>query len=169
MKIYMDQDGVAADFEGFATLVLGEDFSKQLSHHEGTACKAWTLLTEMNVFAQLKPMPDFHVLYDYVIGLPSIEGVEWCTKVPRNFSPEKNAADKKSWTLDYPGIPVFNYVTRMRDKAYKFAIGPDGEPNILIDDYAKNCVKFREEGGIAIQHTSAESTIKQLKEILRNR
>ena len=43
--------------------------------------------------------------------------------------------------------------------------GRDGRPNLLIDDYIGNCQEFRNRGGIAIVHTSANNTIKELKAI----
>jgi len=41
----------------------------------------------------------------------------------------------------------------------------EGRMAILIDDMPKYVVPFRNSGGIAIQHTDAVSTIKQLKEL----
>jgi hypothetical protein len=41
-------------------------------------------------------------------------------------------------------------------------------PNaILIDDNAKVCQEWRESGGIAIHHRTAERTIEKLKELLK--
>ena len=48
---------------------------------------------------------------------------------------------------------------------YKYATDKSGKPNLLIDDFKKYIVPWEKAGGIAILHTSAEDTIRQLKEI----
>ena len=38
-------------------------------------------------------------------------------------------------------------------------------PNLLIDDNEKNVAQFKAKGGIAILHTSAENSIKELQQL----
>jgi len=48
---------------------------------------------------------------------------------------------------------------------YKYAIGPAGRPNVLIDDFTKNTIPWEQQGGIAILHTDINKTIDELEKI----
>jgi len=50
---------------------------------------------------------------------------------------------------------------------HRYARKEDGNRNILIDDMDKYLIPWQRSGGIAIKHTSAENTIKELKKWLR--
>ena len=50
---------------------------------------------------------------------------------------------------------------------HRYARNEDGSKNILIDDMDKYLFPWNEAGGIAIKHTSAENTIKELKKWLK--
>jgi len=56
----------------------------------------------------------------------------------------------------------------MSDEKYKHAIGEDGKPNILIDDFPQNTVPWVDRGGIAILHKSADETIQKLQALQTN-
>ena len=50
------------------------------------------------------------------------------------------------------------------EKQY-FAVEENLSPNLLIDDNVNNIEAFRSKGGIAIHHTSAENSIKELQQL----
>ena len=54
-----------------------------------------------------------------------------------------------------------------KDK-FLYATDENGNPNILIDDYAENTTKWTQHGGIAIKHDdeTVDSTLRQLDDIL---
>lgn len=51
-----------------------------------------------------------------------------------------------------------------RSEKKDFAKNVNNNPNILIDDYHKNCLEYEQAGGIAIQTTTSEEVIKKLKQ-----
>ena len=61
---------------------------------------------------------------------------------------------------------MINIVRRREKKNFAMKGSDVGKrPAILIDDYPKNVRQFRAAGGIGIEHTSASSTINQLKRL----
>ena len=56
------------------------------------------------------------------------------------------------------------YTVKRKDKKH-FNTAHDGRPNVLIDDHIKNIEEWRVGGGLGVHHTSADSSIKQLKSI----
>ena len=87
---------------------------------------------------------------------------EILTGVPRPARGITTAGtDKIEWTRKNlsPNVKV-NIV--LRKEKIQYCKGPE---DILIDDYAKNIREWQAAGGTAILHTSAESTLEQLKEL----
>ena len=73
------------------------------------------------------------------------------------------AVQKLKWLDEHATvfrIKRANVVDRKRKP--EFAIGENGQPNILIDDYEKNIREWEAAGGIAIHHTNAADTINEL-------
>jgi len=56
----------------------------------------------------------------------------------------------------------------MHHDKYKWARNDDGSPNLLIDDFKRNIIPWKEAGGIAIYHTDIDKTIKHLEDIRKN-
>ena len=54
----------------------------------------------------------------------------------------------------------------MSHDKYNWAVGDEGESNILIDDFTINTIPWEEHGGIAILHTSTGNTIQKLEELI---
>jgi len=50
---------------------------------------------------------------------------------------------------------------------YSLAFDESGQPNVLIDDFEINTTPWEQAGGIAILHTSTNSTIQQLEELMK--
>jgi len=150
--IYCDMDGVLADFISFTDKILGKPFKDQY----------WGDLPD-DLFYQLSPMPDAHQLWSFIVKHdPRI-----LTAHPRpGRGPISNRAsdDKKRWMMKHFKWPASKIYPVLRADKKQFAKdGRDGRPNLLIDDHIKNCMDFRNRGGIAIVHTSANNTIKELK------
>jgi hypothetical protein len=87
-------------------------------------------------------------------------------KPGRGAVSDQAPADKKKWMMKHFKWPASKIFPVLRADKKRFAKdGRDGRPNLLIDDYLGNCQEFRNRGGIAIVHTSANNTIKELKAI----
>lgn len=143
-------DGVLVDFiKGYYELT-GRDITGQ--YH--TDKNFWQPIDKAGVdfWVKLEWTPDGKALWDYI----------------KKYSPEllsspsrENASrvGKATWVeRELPGVHL---ILRSADKKQEFAT-----PNaILIDDRDTNIKQWADAGGIAIQHTSTEDTINQLKQL----
>jgi hypothetical protein len=152
--IYCDMDGVLADFIKFTTKILGKPFKDQY----------WGELPK-DIFFQLDPMSDAHRLWSFIVKFdPRILTAH--PKPGRGPVSDQAPDDKKRWMMKHFRWPASKIFPVLRADKSRFAKdGRDGRPNLLIDDHIKNCIDFRNRGGIAVVHTSANNTIKELKAI----
>ena len=162
-KIYFDMDGVLADFDsGVEDLCslprpsLDHDSSEQNR-------RMWEAIREYGHFYyQLDPMPGaiemFNAVYDrYQDRCEILTGIP---KPKRNI-PEA-AQDKVDWVRKYLNDTVV-VNTVLREEKINYCFGPQ---DVLIDDYTKNGLEWRNKGGTVINHVSSEDTIHQLKELM---
>jgi hypothetical protein len=150
-QIYLDCDGVLADFDKKATEVLGMP-PREYENIHGEASFWNTLYEYPNYFAELDPMEDAHELVEAVRYLDPII----LTGHPRGYwaVPQKLAWRDKH----FKDIPMIT--CRSVDKR-KFCRPGD----VLIDDWHKYQDHWIGARGFFILHTSAKDSIKQLKEL----
>lgn len=155
MRIYLDLDGVMADFDTHFVEYFGLD-PQSLSDDV-----LWKKINSYHDFyANLPLMEDALMLFDYLWERQYDGGVSILTACPR--SNYKNAAiQKRAWvrkhlSTDITVIPMMGGVNK--------AMFMHEPGDILIDDMEKNCKAWEELGGKAIVHKSAVDTIAQLKE-----
>ena len=149
-QLFLDCDGVLADFDKGATAVLGmhpRAFEKR--HGIG---RFWAKLTKApDFYFGLPLLPDAMELFEAVKHLDPIV----LTGLPSGGW----AADQKvRWAARYfPGTKIIT--TRARDKR------EHGKPgDVLVDDMLKHAALWEEMGGVFIHHKSAEKTIERLGE-----
>lgn len=169
--LYLDMDGVQADFFGAWANKLGVDHWKAIDDKE----------KEINILAHSTP----EEVYDFFRNLKPLKGgmelVAWLKKnnIPftvlsaqlRGPYGDASIQAKKDWLDQYnPGTSANAIFTQNK---HKYAIKND-VPNVLVDDYGKYLNAWSAAGGIAIKHedefedaTSVEKTIEQLKKIYR--
>jgi len=174
-QIYCDMDGVLVDLVGAVLETAQQDATdetlrKGVEKIIGIDWK-WTeknpkyqksldyindMVSEnIDLWAGLPPTTDKDVLWDFISPYdPYVLSHPW---------DEASADGKVLWIQEHlTPQPKDIYLTG--DK-HKYALNEDGAPNLLIDDFEKYINPWRQAGGIAIHHTSAEDTIQQLKEI----
>ena len=156
MKIYLDLDGVMADFD---THFIEYFDAKPNDFEDG---QMWKMINGYDQFyANLPMMKDAKKLFDF---LNERFDVSILTACPR--SNYKNAAmQKRQWvrkhlSKDVVIIPMMGGVNK--------AMFMHEPGDILIDDMEKNCNAWKEQGGVAIQHNSVEETLDILKELVWN-
>lgn len=157
MQVYLDCDGVLANFEDGASKAFGENL-RNFENKHGTSVFWKTLAKTPNFFANLDKMPDADELVFGSISLsPKIPII--LTACPWG---DWAAPQKLEWGAKYyPYLQVIT--TDGGENKYRYCNPGD----ILIDDYLKYKELWEEAGGIFIYHTSAKSSLQQLEEIIK--
>jgi 5'(3')-deoxyribonucleotidase len=152
VKLYLDLDGVLADFDKSAGALMGTDNIYKYEFIWGTK-KFWEKINDdPDFFATLEVMPDAWALLQAVGHLePTI-----LTALPWTNADEV-ARQKNRWVMENLGdYPVITCQTK--DKPNYCEPG-----DILIDDRAINRDAWIAKGGTYIIHTTAERTIGTLQ------
>lgn len=162
MKIYVDMDGVLADFDGGLKKLCGFDPKAQKVDDAERDDMIWNAVRNVDHFyGRLEPIRGTVSLLERLYEIYG-DDCQILTAIPK---PERNIPyaeeDKRLWAqrLLPPGLTV-NIVMR-KDKT-NFCTGPDC---ILIDDYSKNIRAWNEAGGTGILFLSPEDTERELKDL----
>ncbi len=149
--LFLDLDGVLADFDAGAKQVLGMS-SRAFEAKHGRR-EFWRRLARAKDFYGTLPlMPDAMVLFDAVKHLqPTI-----LTGLPLgNWA----APQKVTWAAEhFPGTKIIT--TMARDK-FRHMTGLD----VLVDDRIDHRDKWENAGGTFIHHVNARDSLRQLAEI----
>lgn len=164
--IYLDMDETIVGWHQGADDALAKfgypkwshQFWKQYADDEADEIR-WAILNKVsNFWINLKFTSDGRRIWDFVKKYkPHI--LSACTGHSPSCKPEKHVWLAKNLGLNNLG----NIYLVSRPEKKKFARAPSGAPNLLIDDYPKNCNEFRASGGLAIQVTTASEVIAELK------
>ena len=150
-RLFLDCDGVLADFDAGVRGLLGIDpRTFEARHGKG---EFWKRLARAGDFyATLPKMPDADELFDAVRHLkPTI-----LTGLPIG---KWAAPQKVRWAAGhFPGVPIITCMAR--DKPRHMS-GSD----VLVDDSERHMAAWEEAGGIYILHRSATESIARLAEI----
>lgn len=167
--LYLDMDGVQADFFGAWSKRSGVDHWKSIADKE----------SEINELAHSNAKD----VYDFFRNLEPLSGgmevIDWLrqNKIPYTVlsaplrGPFKDASvkAKKDWLDQYhPGTSGNAIFT---DKKYQYAMN-GGRPNVLVDDFGKYLGAWNSAGGIAVKHedqfedpSTGSHTIEKLEKI----
>lgn len=146
MKIYCDMDGVLADFDAHHEAIFGMRPDKTADNVNWQAIR-----DHKDFYLNIPPMADMQVLWDYIAKYDPIV----LTGVP--YSVPEAPANKIAWVKKNLGdVPV---ICTQSKKKYLHA----NEHSLLIDDWPKYKHLWVGQGGHWITHTSAQSTIEDLK------
>lgn len=151
MQLFLDCDGVLADFETYAETIFGLP-PRSFEEKFGTK-RFWVdLQSHEGFFEKLPLMPDAKELFESVEHLNPVI----LTALPVGIWAEPQ---KRAWGAKH--FPNTKMICCMaRDKKIYMQPG-----DILIDDWPKYKHIWEEAGGIFILHTSAKDSIAKLKEL----
>jgi len=148
-QIFLDCDGVLADFDRGAEKILGMPPGVFESRH-GSG-EFWKRLARADgFFANLEPLPDAYELYEAVRA----KGPVILTGMPRGTWAEPQ---KRRWAANhFPGVPV---ITTMAALKHEYRHPGD----VLVDDRDKYRNLWEANGGVFIHHRSAADSIAELR------
>jgi hypothetical protein len=150
-RLFLDADGVLADFDRGARELLGAKPKAFIEKH-GRAAFWKRLANAKNFYGSLPEMPDARVLFDAVKHLePTI-----LTGLPLgNWA----APQKVDWAArHFPGVPIITCMARDKHKHMK-------PGDVLVDDRENHRAAYEHAGVVFVHHKDAEESLRQLAEI----
>jgi hypothetical protein len=150
-KLFLDADGVLADFDAGARALLGLTPAEYEARH-GRRDFWRRIAAAPHFYGTLPEMPDARRLFDGVEHLkPTI-----LTGLPLgNWA----APQKVKWASEhFPGVPIITCMAR--DKHRHMSVG-----DVLVDDRENHRAAYEKEGVVFIHHMSAEDSLRQLAKI----
>jgi 5'(3')-deoxyribonucleotidase len=158
--IYLDMDGVVADFNSYAKKVLNT-----LETHHNWPKEHWLKIgSNPRLYRDLDKTPEADELVTFCQNTcrENNWNLFFLTAVPKDDDMPWAYYDKIQWVLKYyPDIPVF-FGPHSNDKWKHCQIG-----DILIDDRPSNCEEWKKAGGEAILHVGdLIETINKLSALL---
>jgi hypothetical protein len=169
--LYLDLDGVLADFDRAAQDFLGASISDR---RQAAAAGRWP----SDLWEQLKTVPNFYrnlpktefadQLYELALRFETELGwrVAILTAIPRGNDVPDAFQDKLEWVYEhYPKLRVY-FGPFSHDKHRHARPG-----DILVDDRASNCAEWDQAGGTAVRvHTAdPEPALSKLTTILNDK
>jgi len=159
-KIYVDLDGVLADFIDGINKLLNKSYSqKKYNSNPKYKKEMWDAVNEYShkggkLWQELELLPDAKELWDYI--------EKYNPEILSSCGGDEGARKQKPiWVESKFGKNVkVNIANRSNLKA-EFA----SADSILIDDSKKSIDPWVAAGGIGILHTSAKNTIAELKKL----
>lgn len=152
MKVYLDMDGVLADFDQAVLnrgIVNRHDFihkpkSEWTAQERDVDVAVSRIMREPGFWEGIPVMKHAHNLVDILVELyqevwiltarPNGDGLEWV------------AEEKKDWIRrEFPSLFDDEFICCLRSEKAQYA-----KDNMLIDDMENNCREWRKAGGVAI-------------------
>lgn len=150
-QIFLDCDGVLADFDRGAEQILGLPPGVFEDRHG--AREFWRRLARADdFFDRLEPMADAFDLYEAVRH----KGPIILTGLPRGDWAEPQ---KRRWAeRHFPGVPVITTLAALKHEHRH-------PGDVLVDDRDKHRSLWEANGGVFIHHRSAADSIAQLRSL----
>jgi len=150
-RLFLDADGVLADFDAGAQQLLGMKPKAFIAKY-GRGAFWKRLANAKNFYGSLPQMPDARRLFDAVKHLdPTI-----LTGLPLG---KWAAPQKVEWAAEhFPGVPI---ITCMAADKHKHMHPGD----VLVDDREKHRAVYEAAGVVFVHHKNAEDSLRQLAKI----
>lgn len=148
-QVFVDMDGVLADFDTGHEKVFGYRSDKLLDNVDWRAVRA-----AKDFYLNLPPMPDLDHLWRYLEPYRPIV----LTGVP--YSVQEAPENKRAWISKHLGDHVEVRCCPSKNKCLHAQVG-----DILIDDWEKYKSLWIGKGGVWVTHLNAETTIAELEKM----
>ena len=159
--VYLDMDGVLADFFGGVEFLYGVDHWKELTNDKTKDLKKQVIdrITGTDFFAVLPKFPTADTLIDMVKKFTG--GKFSINTSPLRGDHENSAKYKRVWISNNIEQPDEIIVTG-RKESYAKDKGT-GTPNILIDDRPVNIERWQAAGGYGILYQANRDSLEKVK------
>jgi len=146
MQLFLDMDGVLADFDTGHEIVFGVRPDKKADNVDWKAVRAIA-----GFYENLPPMPDLQELWTHCERYRPIvlTGVPW--------SVEEAPENKRAWVRKHLGSHVEVRCCKSKEKCLHAASG-----DVLVDDWDKYRHLWIAKGGRWVRHRSAAESIREL-------
>ena len=159
--IYLDMDGVVADFNMFASILFSEPYDVNITKYPD---EKWAILKQYpRLYRDLAVKAGAHDLADWCRNYckKTDSTLLFLTAIPRNNQMPWSFYDKVHWANTYfPDIPVM-FGPKSKDKHNHCTPG-----DVLIDDRMLNVGDWHNAGGLAHQYSTWEKCKPWLEENL---
>lgn len=179
MKVFLDMDGVLADFDGW----LASHGIRNITHHIHRPKETWTeeekeidkivvdQMSQPGFFRNLPLMTNAHELW-LTAGDPFVLTArpkyrEGSLKEELPDFGDRVANEKLSWLRDYFDIKNNRFVCCLREQKVLYAKEDIGMPNILVDDLLVNCQEWEAQGGVAVLFRNMDQAVKDLRKAMK--
>lgn len=151
MQLFLDMDGVLADFDKRAQQILG------VPPHQYE-----TVMGAKAFWDRLQSTPDFYNSFDLMLDAPFLlDAVAHLDPIVLTGVPMGDwaAPQKRTWVKRMArGLPVI--CCRAKDKSLHMSPG-----DVIVDDRIEHAHLWNAKGGIWVQHTSAYESIGKLRDL----
>ena len=164
--VYLDMDGVLADFFGGVEYLFGVDHWKELTNDKTKDLKKQVIdrITGTDFFAVLPKFPTADQLIDMVKKFTG--GKFSINTSPLRGDNENSSKYKKIWISNNIEQPDEIIVTGRKESYAKDKAS--GTPNILIDDRPINIQKWQAAGGYGILYQANRASLEKVKKGLED-
>jgi len=164
--VYLDMDGVLADFFGGVEFLYGVEHWKELTNDKTKDLKKQVIdrITGTDFFAVLPKFPTADALIDMVKKFTG--GNFSINTSPLRGDHENSAKYKKIWISNNIEQPDEIIVTGRKESYAKDKAS--GTPNILIDDRPVNIQKCQAAGGFGILYQANRDSLEKVKKGLED-
>ena len=179
-KVYLDMDGVLADFdrglrEGYG--IENCHINYQTPNDQKTP-EQWDLVYKIRKCMSTPGFFSSLPMMEGALGLWNVVSTPYVlTAVPGQGADEMVAKEKREWIIKHFGeLPQDRVITCLRPEkaAYAESFDPTwykgvSKPvsNILVDDIEANVEQWKEAGGIGILFVTMEQAIRDLEKVLQ--
>jgi hypothetical protein len=158
--VYVDMDGVLADLYNYAAEIHDVDHYNEMTKDE------WeSFFKDSNAYHLFRDIPPFTNANQLLNLVKNYAGGYRILSSPLGFDREGSIKGKTEWLAKHINVPADKIVFE-HDK-YKYAVQPDGTPNVLIDDYGVNTRAWDAAGGVAIKFQNDEDDVSKIDGVLQ--
>ena len=154
--IFLDMDGVLADFFGGIEKRYGVDHWKSIQDREIKFAE----LRNTDFFFSLEPFKRAYELTQYVTKLAGFENYGICTS-PLRGDRDNCAYWKRRWLEKHHMMPYIGNLIITANKHKYVWDQVSRNPSILVDDKPENIKRWRDAGGIGIRYQANEDDLEE--------